>query len=111
MLLVPIVLFVPVKGIDLRHFCIGQRKVIQLCIFLDMVWVARTGNNHHTLLQVPAENYLGRGYAMIFRNCGDYFITQQFRRVAPAAKGIPALYHDTEVLDIRNHVIFLVVGL
>ena len=50
---IPIVLFVPVEGLDLRHLLIAQRKMIQLRIFLDVVRIAGTGNDHHALLQVP----------------------------------------------------------
>ena len=41
--LVPIVLFVPVKGVDLRHFRIGQLEAVQFGVLLDMVGIAGAG--------------------------------------------------------------------
>ena len=41
---------------------------------------------------------------------GDHFVPQQLRRMPPASQGIPTLDHDTQVLDIGNHIVLLIVG-
>ena len=108
--LVPIVLFVPVKGVDLRHFRIGQLEAVQFGVLLDMIGIAGTGDDHHALLEIPAKNYLGGGYPVGLGNAGDHLISQQLRRMATAPQGIPALDHDPKVLDIGDHIILLIVG-
>ena len=65
--LIPVALFVAVKGIDLRHFPIHQGKVKQLGVLPYMIRIAGTGNDNHTPLQIPAENDLRRGFSM---GCG-----------------------------------------
>ena len=70
--LIPIVLFVPVKGVDLRHFRIGQLEAIQFSVFLDMVGIAGAGDDHYALLQIPAKNYLGGGLPVGCRNPGNH---------------------------------------
>ncbi len=64
-----------------------------------MIRIAGAGDNHHALLQIPPQNHLGRGYPVGLCNARDHAVPQQFRRVAPVAKGIPALHHNTEFLD------------
>ena len=40
----------------------------------------------------------------------DHFVPQQIRRVAPAPQGIPTLDHDSQVLDVGDHFVLLIVG-
>ena len=54
--LIPIVLFVPVKGVELCHFRIGQLEAVQFGVLLDMVGIAGAGNDHHALLEIPAQD-------------------------------------------------------
>ena len=108
--LVPIVLFVPVKGVDLRHFRIGQLEAVQFGVLLDMVGIAGAGDDYHTLLQIPPQDNLGGGYAVGFGDTGDHFISQQLRRMTTASQGIPALDYDPKVLDIGDHIVLLIVG-
>ena len=108
--LVPIVFFIPVKGVDLRHLLVGQYKVIQLSVFLDVIRIAGAGDDRHTLLQIPPEDHLSGGRSMGLRNSGDYSIAQQVCRMALAPKGIPSLHYNAQVLDIGDHIVLLIVG-
>ena len=93
-------LFIPVQGVDLSHFLIGQREAVKLCIFLDMLRIAGTGDDHHAFLQIPAEDHLGGGGPMGFCDIGDYLVPQQLRRMTPATQGIPAL--DQGITSFRS---------
>ncbi len=57
--LVPVVLFISVKGVDLLHFRISQLEIVQFGILSNMLRVAGAGNDHHALLQIPMEDHLG----------------------------------------------------
>ena len=53
-LLIPIMFFAPVKGIDPCHFILGQAEMVNFRIFPDMVGITGTGDDHHALLQIPS---------------------------------------------------------
>ena len=48
---------------------------------------------------------------MSLSDAGDHLVPQQFRCMSPASQGIPALNHDAKVLNIGDHIIFLIVGM
>lgn len=68
-----------------------------------MLRIAGTGNDHNTLLQIPAQNDLRGGHTMGCGNRRDGFIPQQFTCVPASAQRIPALYDNTQILDKGNH--------
>ena len=61
-MLVPIVFLTPIQSVDLRHFLISQRKVIQLGILPDKICNAGAGDDHHALLEIPPKDHLSGEY-------------------------------------------------
>ena len=47
-------LFITVQGIDLCHFFLCQLKIIQFCVFPNMLRVAGAWYDNNTFLQIPA---------------------------------------------------------
>ena len=47
---------------------------------------------------------------MILCNGGNHLICEQLAGVPSAAKGRVAVYHDTQVLNIGNYLLLLIVG-
>ena len=92
---IPIVLFAPIQGIDTVHFSLRQFKAESVQIFTDVIGIAGTGDDHHALLQIPTQDHLSGGHAMIRGNCRDRLIAQHFPRVAPSAEGIPCLLYTS----------------
>ena len=88
-------------------------KIIQFRILLDVVGIAGAGNNHHALLEIPPENHLGGGHAVVCGNPGDHLVSQQLRRVAPASSTIGIKQHPACGTYDRRHtgrMIFLIGG-
>ena len=102
--------FSPIQRIDLCHFRVGQREIIEFSILPDVIRVAGAGNDYHALLKIPAEDYLRGGHAVNLGDIGDHLVPQQFRRMPPASQGIPALDHDAQILNIGDYLILLIVG-
>lgn len=48
---------------------------------------------------------------MIPGNGRDSFISQQLSRMSSSPKGIPALNGDPQFLNLRDHIILLIIGM
>ena len=83
--LIPVVLFTSVQGIDGFHFCIAEREVIQLGIFPDVVWIGRAWDNHYTFLQIPAQDDLYQRHAMAVSYFLQYRFFHQLLVISPMA--------------------------
>ena len=60
-----VVAYILVEGGDLRHFIIGQGKIKEVKVGLDMLGILGAGDDDVAALNVPAENDLGRGLAVL----------------------------------------------
>ena len=67
-----------------------------------MVGIARTGDDCHAVLQVPAQDDLCRGFAVRLGNLFDGFVAEHRLCIASAAEGIPPLDDNTVAVHIRH---------
>ena len=58
--LIPVMFLTPVERVDGCHLFIRQLEVEYGNVLLDVVGIARTGNDHDAFLQIPAQDDLCR---------------------------------------------------
>ena len=57
--------FVTVQRIDLIHLFFCQLKAEEIQVFLNMIRIGGTRDHDDAALQIPPENHLRYGYAMV----------------------------------------------
>lgn len=102
-------LLVSIERGYLCHFIIGQRKVENRDILLDMVGIARTGNDDHAPLQVPSEDDLR--YRLVVSGCdfGQHRVAQQLLLMSAPAEGILCFDDDAEVMEVFYYLRVLII--
>ncbi|KAF5225882.1 hypothetical protein ECC02_001201 [Trypanosoma cruzi] len=77
-----------VEFIDLTHVLFRKLKVPNIKVFLNAPLICGLGNCHDTVLNVPADDNLSRGFIVLLGNLPQHVILQKTRPV-PAAKRRP----------------------
>ena len=72
----------------MEHNAVGhyaRPDVLELGVLADVAGVAGAGYHHDALLQVPAEDGLGRGHAVRRGDLRDHGVPEELRGVAAAS--------------------------
>lgn len=82
-----------VEGADLGHVLVGQREIEQVDVLSDVRWRLRARDHDVSLLDVPAQQYLGGGLAVLLGEALDEGLGHD-RVVAASAQRVPRLQRD-----------------
>ena len=102
---------VPVECVDACHFLRSQLEVEHGDILFLVVGIARTGDDCHAMLQVPAQDDLCRGFAVRFGYLLKSFVAEHCLCIASAAEGIPPLYDNAVAVHKFPHLFLLIIGM
>ena len=89
-----------VEGIDLGHVLVGQREIEQVDVLSDVRWRLRARDHDVSLLDMPAQQHLGGGLAVLLGEFLDEGLGHD-RVVAASAQRIPRLQCDVVLLQER----------
>lgn len=103
-----VVVLLPVQGGNLGHLLVGEGKVEEGEVVPDVAGVLRAGDHNVAVLDVPAEDNLGAGLAVLLAQLGKEGLLQQ--GFVPVAQGVPGLEDDALVLQEPFEVLLLGVG-
>ena len=87
-----------VEGIDLGHVLVGQRKVEQVDVLSDVRRRFRARDHDVSLLDVPTQQHLGGGLAVLLGEALDEGLGHD-RVVAASAQRVPRLQRDVVLLE------------
>lgn len=89
-----------VEGIDLGHVLVGQRKVEQVDVLSDVRRRLRSWDHDVSLLDVPTQQYLGGGFAVLLGEALDEGLGHD-RVIAASAQRVPRLQRDVVLREER----------
>ena len=89
-----------VEGIDLGHVLVGQREIEQVDVLSDVRRRLRSRNDDVSLLNMPAQQYLGGGLTVLLGEALDDGLAHD-RVVAAPAERVPRLQRDVVIVEER----------
>ena len=89
-----------VEGVDLGHVLVGQREVEQVDVLSDVRWCLRARDHDVSLLDMPAQQHLGGGLAVLLGEFLDEGLGHD-RVIAASAQRVPRLQRNVMLCQER----------